>query len=893
MSWIRRLTTLLQLLFQRQKAEEQLDAEVRAYFEMLIDRYMEQGMSREEARRAARVKFDGPEQVKQKVREAQMGATIEPILADMRYAARMMAKNPGFAIVTVLMLALGIGANAAIFSALNTVLLRPLPIKDVNRLVFGVALREGFDPFGTSLLEYEAFRDRSHSFESIGIALQRSFNLIEHGEPERVQGAMVQEDFLATLGVSPILGRSFNAEEDRYGGPAVALVGYGLWKRRFGADPNLLGRSLNLEGTSTTIIGILPPAFDLPNAAEIWVPYQRNIVGLPLAERLAHDHELVARLKPGATLQQADNELKGLAKELEREYPRERGGWSVRLLWLRQELIGDLSGRIEKALMTLTAAVGFLLFICCGNVACLLMAQGVTREREMALRRALGADWGRVVRQLLTESALLAALGGSVGLLMAYAIVPVLRTLNPIEIQGFVGPLSDIRVDGRVLGFVALVTLLTALICALIPVAKAAGSNNLMPLMKESGQRGSAGSAGRRWLAVLVVAELAIAVPLLAGGGLLIQSFERLQRVDLGFRPEHLLTMHIVPSPAKYAVFRQRVNFVRQVVDRVKNIHGVSSAGMTTNMPLSTFISYDSVFTVEGHLPPNPNDVPITAHRLVTPEYLQTLGVTLVRGRLLDAHDGVEGSPVVVISEELARQGWPSEDPIGKRIKRFRPGDENFPWLTVVGVVKDVKEDRFNFRIDRPAWYLPYEQTENAIPLDLLVRVTGDPASLTQAVRDAVHEVDPDQAVSNVTTMTAHLAGVVVTERFAAVLMGALATLGLTLAIIGLYGVMAYSVSRQTGEMGLRVALGATKHEIFKMVVGRGLRLIITGLSLGLICALMLARFLSGALYRVNPSDPLTFGVVAVLLAMVALAACYVPARRATNVDPMVALRYE
>ncbi|PYU44317.1 MAG: hypothetical protein DMG54_09615 [Acidobacteria bacterium] len=893
MLWTRRFKTLHQTLFRREKVEEQLDEEVLAYFETLIERYMEQGMSTEEAHRAARIKCDGPEQVKQRVREERVGATIEAIFRDMHYAGRMMAKNPGFAIVTVLTLALGIGANAAIFSALNTVLLRPLPVKEINRLVFSVGLREGFDPFGTSLVEYEAFRDHAHSFANLGIALQRSFNLVERGEPERVQGAAIQSDYLATLGVTSILGRTFNAQEDHTGGPAVALIGYGLWQRRFGGDASLIGQSLNLDGRPTTIIGILPPTFDLPNSAEIWVPYQRNIAGLPLSDRLAHDHELVARLKPGVTLPQTDAELKAIAKELEREYPRERAGWTVRAIWLRQELIGDLNGRIEKSLVMLTAAVAFLLFICCGNVASLLLARGVTREREIALRRALGADRWRVVRQLLTESIVLATVGGSAGLLLAYSIVPVLRRLNPIATVGFVGPLTDIRIDGRVIGFVVLVTALTAIICAVTPVAKAAAGNDLMPLMKEGGQRGIAGTARRKWLAVLVIAELAIAVPLLAGGGLLIQSFERLQATEMGFRPERLLAVHIVPSPTKYPEFRQRAAFVRQIVDTVKNIPGVESAGVTTNMPLSTFISYDSVFTIEGHPPVNPNDVPITAHRLVSPEYLQTLGVTLVNGRLLDAHDSAEGLPVVVISEELARQGWAGEDPIGKRIKRVRPGQENFPWLTVVGVIKDVKEDRFNFRIDRPAWYLPYEQTENAMPLDLVVKTGGDPAGFATAVRAAVHMVDPDQAVSNVTTMQAHVAGVTVTERFSAVLMGALAALGLTLAIIGLYGTMAYSVSRQTGEMGLRVALGATPRDIFQMVVGRGLRLIAAGLCVGLICAFVLMRFLSGALYRVSPSDPVTFGVVGALLAVVALAACYIPARRATAVDPIVALRYE
>jgi putative ABC transport system permease protein len=882
----------LRALFQRDAVEAELDEELCAHFERQVEKYVAAGAAPEAARRRALLEFGGVDQVKEDCRDARGVRLLEDFVQDVRFGARMLRKNLGFAVIAVVTLALGIGANAAIFSALNTVLLRPLPVKEINRLIFGVALREGFDPFGTSLVEYEAFRERAHSFASLGIALQRSFNLVGNGEPERIEGAAVQSDYLATLGVTPIMGRGFNAEEARPGGASVALIGYGLWRRRFGGNANLIGRSLNLEDHATTIIGILPPAFDLPNSAEIWVPYQRNIAGLPLSERLAHDHELIARLKPAVTLPQADAEMKAITKELEREYPRERTGWTARAIWLRQELIGDVSGRIERALVTLTAAVGFLLFICCGNVASLLLARGVTREREIALRRALGADWRRVVRQLLTESTVLAVVGGCAGLLLAYSSVPLLRSLNPIETAGLAGPLTDIRIDGRVLGFVALVTLLTAMLCALTPVAKAAGSN-LMPLMKEGGQRGSAGSAGRRWLAVLVVAELAIAVPLLTGGALLIQSFGRLQRAELGFRPDHLLTMHIVPSPTKYADFPRRAAFVRQVVDRVRNIPGVVSAGMTTNMPLSAFVSYDSVFTVEGHPPLNPNDVPITAHRLVTPEYLQTLDVTLVKGRLLDAHDGAEGLPVVVISEELARQGWPGEDPIGKRIKRIRPGQDNFPWLTVVGVVKDVKEDRFNFRIDRPAWYLPYEQTENAQPLDLVVKTSGDPASFATAVRDAVHTVNPEQAVSNVTTMQAHLAGVVVTERFSAVLVGALAALGLTLAIIGLYGVMAYTVSRQTGEMGLRVALGATPREIFTMVVGRGLRLILVGLGLGLAGAVLLTRFLSGALYRVNPSDPLTFGLVAAVLAVAALAACYVPARRATKVDPMVALRYE
>jgi putative ABC transport system permease protein len=590
-------------------------------------------------------------------------------------------------------------------------------------------------------------------------------------------------------------------------------------------------------------------------------------------------------------LQVADSDLKGIARELEQEFPQVRSGWSVETVFLRQELIGDLGGELKKALFALVGAVGFVLLICCANVASLLLARGVAREREIALRLTLGAGRSRIVRQLLTECLLLALLGGLAGLLVAYSILPLLNSLNPIQAVGFGGVLLGIRIDGHVLGFVACVTLFTAVLCALTPLAKT-GSTDLAPLIKDGGQRGGTGSGGRRWLATLVVAEIAIAMPLLAGGGLMIQSFQRLQRAELGFHPDRLLTMHMDLSAFRYREYQQRVVFVDRVIERLKSLPGMVSAGITTNMPLTQFISYDAVFAVEGHPPRNPSDVPITAHRLVSPEYLETLGVTLIKGRLLNEQDRANTLPVVVISEELARQGWPSEDPIGKHIKRISAG-QSFPWLTVVGVVKDVKEDRFNFRINRPAWYLPYGQNGNTQPLDLIVKANGDPSSLTAAIVDAVHSVDRDKPVSNVETMQTNVAGVVGTDRFGAVLMGALAALGLALAMIGLYGVMAYSVSKQTREIGLHMALGAHPPDILKMVVGRGARLVASGLLLGLLGALLLTRFLSGVLYGTKPSDPLIFGAVSLLLACGGLVACYLPARRATRVDPMVALRYE
>lgn len=875
----------------RSRMESEMDAELRFHIETRAEDLVRNGLSRDEATRRARVEFGGVERVKEEGREARGVNLVETLVQDTRFGLRMLRKNPGFTVVAVLTLALGIGANTAIFSAVNSVFLRPLPLNDGDRVIFVVSLREGFDPFGTSLLEYSAFKDRSHSLSSIGLASTRSFNVTGRGEPERIQGAAILANYFSTLGVQPVIGRSFTPEEDSPGGPAVALVSHGLWQRRFGGDPNVLGQSLNLEGRRTTIVGVLPSAFDLPNEAEIWIPLQTNLEALPLPDRAAHAYEVVARLKPGVTLQQSDSDLKGIARELEQEFPQVRRGWSVETVFLRQELIGDIDGELKKALFALVGAVGFVLLICCANVAGLLLARGVVREREIALRLALGAPRSRIVRQLLTECLLLALLGGSAGLLVARSILPLLNSLNPIQTAGFGGVLLGIRIDGHVMGFVACITLFTAVLCALTPLAKT-GSADLAPLIKDGGQRGGTGSAGRRWLATLVVAEIAIAVPLLAGAGLMIQSFQHLQQIQLGFRPDRLLTMHMDLSPFHYREYPQRIAFADRVIERLKSVPGIASAGITTNMPLTQFISYDAVFNVEGHPPANPSDVPITAHRLVTPEYLQTLGVTLIKGRLLTEQDRANTQLVAVISEELARQGWHGEDPLGKHIKRINAG-QSFPWLTVVGVVKDVKEDRFNFRLNRPVWYLPYAQYENTQPLDLVVRANGDPSSLTAAIVEAVHSVDPDQPVSNVETMQAELAGVVGTDRFGALLMGALAVLGLTLAMIGLYGVMAYSVSKQTREIGLHVALGAHPPEILKMILGRGAKLVALGLGLGLIGAFLLTRYLSGVLYGTRPGDPLIFAMVSLLLATVGMAACYFPARKATRVDPMVALRYE
>ena len=820
---------------------------------------------------------------------------MSDLFQDLRYGLRMILRNPGFSLLAILTLALGIGANTALFSAVNALLLRPLPVADLDRLVFGMALREGFDPFGTSLLEFDLYRKEARSLSSSGVGTPRQFTLLAGDEPERLRGTAVTAGFLTTLGVKPVLGRLFTPGEDRPGAAAVALVGHELW-RRLGAERGIVGQVLNLEGQPTTVIGVLPPGFDKPYSAEVWVPMQVDIASLPLDQRAATANEFVGRLRDGVSLEQADAELKGLARRLEQEYPQIRRGWSFGIVPLRRQMLADLAGRTQRSLMALTAAVGFLLLLCCANVASLLLARGAAREGEIAVRMSLGAGRGRLIRQLLTESLLLALPGGLAGVLLAYWMQPLMTWLNPIQAADLGARLTDFRIDARVLLFSLATTLMTGMICGLAPALKAARPTGLMALLKRREQRAGSGSGGRLSLGAIVVGEMAIAATLLMGGGLMMQSFRNLQGIDLGFRPENLLTLELPLSPLRYAETSRQVEFMQQIEQRVRALPGVVAAGMTTNIPMQRGVTLDSIFEVEGRPPADPSNVPITAHRLVSPGYMQTLGVSLIQGRMLDETDRAGSMPVAVVSEEFVRESWPGEDPIGKRVRRVRSGERG-PWMTVVGVVAEVKEDRFWFRVDRPVWYLPYAQQTFplpvSIPLNLVVRTAGDPSRVAKAVREAVHSIDPSQPVAGVVPMKETLSDVLLTERFGAVVMGALAALGLLLAALGLYGVMAYTVSLRTGEIGLRMALGARPRDVFGLVLGRGFVLALGGLGLGLGAAWALTRLLSSTLYQVNASDPVIFLAVALSLATIALLACYLPARRAARVDPMVALRIE
>jgi putative ABC transport system permease protein len=814
------------------------------------------------------------------------------MIADVKFALRMLVKSPAFTALAIGMLAIGIGASTVVFSGLNALWFRPLPVDQPSQLVSGYAMRDGLDPYTTSLLEYAAYRERSYSFTSTGVGSQRLLNLLNRGEPQRLYGAAVMADYLTTLGVKAAAGRLFRPEEDRPEGPAVAAISYELWQRLFGADPNMIGQTLTFEDGAYTVVGILPPGFNMPFAADVWIPLQINIKSPPPEQRAQLGYDFVGRLRPGVSLAQADAELKQIARSLEREYPQFRRGWSYKIISLRQNLIGDLAGTTRKALVALAAGVAFVLLICCANLASLLLARGVAREREISIRFALGAAPSRIVRQLLTESLLLALIGGAVGLAIAAWVAPVLGRLSPVQAVSFASLLRDFRIDAHVLAFAFVLSLVTVTIFGFAPALKVIRSRELITIIKQREQRIGGAFAGRRVLDLLVTAEIAIAAMLLTGGALVVQSFYRLERIHLGFRPDNLLMIEVPFSPSKYREHSQRIAFARQLLERVRTLPGVVSASTTTNFPLQLFDSASS-YTVEGHVPAFAGAPPATIDRAVSPDYFRTLSATVLQGRALTEQDTSQTLPVVVINKELARQAWPGEGPIGKRIRRAGPNETNFPWLTVVGVVDDIKEDRFNFRSDRPAWYLPYAQQESTNPLQLMVRASVGPADLVDPIRKAIRSVDRNQPISNITTMTSYLAEVLMRERFSAILMGSFAALGLLLAVVGLYGLMSYLVGQRTGEIGLRMALGAQPRDIFRLVVRHGLLLIGIGLSIGLVAAHGLTKTLASTLYAISPMDPATFTLVALLLASVALLACFLPVRRAMRVDPIATLRAE
>jgi putative ABC transport system permease protein len=816
---------------------------------------------------------------------------METLLQDLRYGVRMLLKQPSFTAVAVIALALGIGANTAIFSVVNAILLRPLNYKDSERLVQVYHNYPKLDlKASVSASGYSHYRDNCDSFDAIGAASGWPVNLTESGDPERLPGMAVSHTFFSTLGVEAARGRLFEAEEDQPGRNRVVVLSDALWKRRFGADPNLIGNTIRLNGENYNVIGIMPPDFqfgrEFGQVQELYSPIAFTPQQLDPGRWRNEFLVVIARLKPAVTLEQAQVEMDTIAANVREQYfgggdANDPSSWGLLLRSMRENVVGE----IRPALLVLLAAVAFVLLIACANVANLLLARAALRQKEIAIRSAMGAGRGRVIRQLLTESVLLAIVGGGLGLALAYWGMGALLSLNKDGIPRS----NEIGLDARVLFFTLGVSLLTGVLFGLFP-AWQTSKTDLHAVLKEGGRSGSARRSVR---GLFVVAEVAAALVLLVGAGLLLKSFQKLQEVDPGFRPDHLLTMQVSLPATKYKDPQQIDAFYAQALEKVKALPGVESACVSTSLPMSVAGGSGSSgsFSIDGRTVAPGEMSPWGSRWFAGSNYFQTMGIPLLKGRYFDDRDLRDAPQVAIIDETMERKFWADEDPVGKRISFQRDPQGNPIWREVVGVVGHVKHK--GLEGESPVqYYLPHRQF--SVPgVFLIARTAAEPASLAGAVRGSIQQVDNELPVFRVTSMERIVADSMTQRRFAMTLLGIFAVVALILASVGLYGVMSYSVTHRTNEIGIRMALGARVTDVLAMVVGQGMKLSLAGVGIGLAGAFALTRVMRTLLFGVSATDPLIYALVAVLLAGVSLAACYVPARRAAKVDPMEALRYE
>ena len=809
----------------------------------------------------------------------QRGPVMEGLLQDVRYATRMVARRPALSVVIVLTLALGIGANTAIFSLVNTVLLRPLPYPDAQRLVQiweqQPERAPGVRPVRPA--NFFEWKGRAISFEDVAWSRDGMFALTGAGEPESIIGYRFSANMLAVLGVQPALGRGFTAEEDTPGGPSVVLLSDKLWKRRFSADRGILGRTLTLNGQPYTVIGVMPPEFRHPQMAELWTPLA--LAPALSASRTAGILRLVGRLKSGVTREQAETEVQALYRDMAARYPATNEGLEA------QVVAFGTTGDAKPLLLILFAGVGFVLLIACANVANLLLADASSRRRELAVRSALGATRYRVMRQMLTESLMLAVVGGAVGALVTWWTRDGLVMLFPTNIANLNLPLVErIDYDGGVFLFALGISVVTGLLFGLLPAWNVTRTQ-LQGALKE-GDRGGSGS--RRTHSVLVVAEVALSIVLLAGALLMVQSFMKVQRLDFGFDTERVLSARVILPAYRYSDAADVEAFTKALVPKLQQIPGVEAAGVVSYLPLSGW-SGGIDFSIEGKPPSSAAERPSAAFQAATEDYFRAMRIPLRSGRTFTARDDRSAPPVVVINETLAKKYWPGEDPVGKRV--LVPGTSGETAHEVVGVVGDVRHGGLEEPIEGEM-YFSYWQGGTAI-LCMAVRTAGDPSSLAGQVRAAVWAVDREQPVTYVMPVRDLAAESLAFRRAGMMLAGGFGVLALVLAAIGIYGVLSYSVSRRTREIGVRLALGATRTEVAKLVMREGLMMTAIGVVLGLGAASLLMQYLGSVLYQVRPGDPLTYVVVAGVLLTVAMLATLIPAQRATSVDPLVALRAE
>jgi len=809
---------------------------------------------------------------------------MEILLKDIRYGIRGLLKNPAFTAVAVLTLALGIGANAAIFSVVNAVLLKPLKFRDPDRLVvvWEEASFAGFPRNTPAPGNYLDWKSQNRSFEDMAATRSASFNLTGDGEPERVSAQKVTQGFFPLLGVQPFIGRVFSPEEDRAGSDKVAILSYSLWQSRYAGKREILNSNIQLNGEKYTVIGVMPPGFQfIENEDRLWVPMPLN----PSETRNAHYLSVVARLRPSVTLSQAQADMDGIMQRISKDHPGETfdGKLGAVVLPFREQVAGNVKG----SLLMLLVAVSFVLLIACANIASLLLARAASRRREIAVRTALGASRLRIVRQLLTESLMLSLTGGLIGLLLAYLSFSFLQRLIPEGLSLS----TNLRLDGSVLLFSLGLSIATGVVFGLAPALHAARVD-LNEALKQSGGRSSSASSARLRSAT-VVFEVALSLVLLVGAGLLIQTLFRLFNQYSFLEAEKVLTLRTQLPNSKYKDTPQRSNFYKQVLDRVQSLPGVVSAGYSTSVPLA-WKGGTNGFYPEGLKNPIPGVSYDANHRQISPDYLKTLKIALRQGRYFDEHDNAQSMKVAIVNETMARQYWPGENVLGRRFKLGDP-NEDVPWFSIVGVVSDVRQ----MGLDEPVkaeMYFPYSQVDDQpffAPRDLAIRTMGDPLKLVENVRSAVRAVDPDQPISNVAVLSDLLGEEGAQRRLGMVLLSAFALLALILASLGIYGVLAYFVAQHSNEIGVRLALGATPIKMLLLVFRKGMGLTIVGVVLGVFASLALTRLMRSLLFGVGTTDPLTFVGVPMVLLIVSLLACWIPAWRAAKVDPMAALRYE
>jgi putative ABC transport system permease protein len=815
---------------------------------------------------------------------------------DIRYGGRMLLKNPGITMVVIIALALGIGANTAIFSVVNAVLIRPLPYQESDRLVFLNEKSPVLDEMSISYPNFLDWRQHNQTFEKIGVYNRASYNLSGAGEAERILTGQVSADLFSVLRVNAAQGRVFTNEEDKPGGTPVVVLSYPLWQRRFGGQTSILNQPITLNGKSYTVIGIMPESYAYPSRVEMWVPVGQLSDQAAWQSRGNHPGLYgIGRLKPGATFEQADADMNNVAANLEKQYPDSNTATRVRLRPLLEIFVSD----VRRALWVIFAAVGFVLFIACANIANLLLARATARKKEMAVRTAVGASRWRIARQLLTESILLSLVGGAIGLLLAHWGIKLILYISPNAI-----PRSrEIGLDWIVLAFTVGVSFFTGILFGLVPAIQA-GEVDVHETLKETGR----GTTGRQWLRnSLVVVEVATTLVLLIGAGLMIRSFYLLQKVNPGFSHEHLTSFSVSLPEKKYTTEEQNASFYNRLLENIRALPGVETAAAASGLPLGNN-GWQTSFIVDGQPVPERERTPLMEACLVTPDYFRAMNISVLRGRVFTDRDdrshlagrdlsklndiqrAIAGGNSIVIDEEFAKKYWPNEEAVGKRIRLGRESDA--PVLQVLGVVGRVKMESLNQNSDRVQGYFAFNQVPQG-DMTVVIKGTSDPNQLINSVRGAVREIDPDQPIYSPRTMDEIRAESVAPERLNLTLLSLFAGIALVLAVVGIYGVMSYSVTQRTHEIGIRMAIGARPRDVFKMVLGQGMKLALIGVVIGLFSAYLLTRLMETMLFGVEPTDATTFAGISIILITVALVACYLPGRRATKVEPTVSLRYE